>query len=134
MNKFLMAAAMLSLTACTAPEMSGEARQEAAGLNAFAACDFQTAETTFAMLAADHPMNPYYRLNLGASQDRLGHTEAAVESYMKAIEIGESAKIAMGIESDVCNPVEPATSIDKTVSTTVANMARENLERLLKAN
>ncbi len=132
MNKFLIAAAMLSLAACTSPMVTEESRQESAALNAFAACDFRAAETGFAELAAANPTNPYYHLNLGAARHKLGDKDKAIDSYMKAIELGESAPIAMKIESDGCNAAAPSASMDQTVTTTVANMARENLERLIK--
>lgn len=134
MNKFLIVAAMLSLGACTTTSMDGAEKEDAAGLRAFAACDFQTAEATYADLAAEHPLNPYYHLNLGAARHKLGQTDLAVDSYMKAIELGEAAPIATQIESDGCDTAAAASSVDESVSTTVANLGRENLERLLKIN
>jgi hypothetical protein len=125
---------MLSLAACTSSGVSEADRQESVGLNAFASCDFAAAETVFADLTAAHPLNPYYHLNLGAARHKLGETDVAVDSYMKAIELGESAPIAMKIESDSCSAAEPAANMDMTVTTTVANMARDNLERMLKVN
>jgi Flp pilus assembly protein TadD len=114
--------------------MDGAAKKDAAGLSAFATCDFEAAEATYAGLVAEHRLNLYYHLNLGAARDKLGQTDLAVAWYMKAIELGEAAPIATLVESDGCDTAAAASSVDETVSTTVANLGRENLARLLKAN
>ena len=107
---------VLFLTGC-ANGPSSELKQ---GWELMVAEDYAAAREHYENLLKEHPDNPYALLNLGVAYQRLGDFDNARPNYEAAIEHGSNAQVTRVAETDGVQPR----------STTIADLARQNLETL----
>ena len=133
MRTFLAAAASVALLAGCATESStsnNSTRTASAnerddslgnGISAVRRGDYARAEATLAAELKNDPNDPYANLNMGVLRAIQDRRDEALAFYQRAIENGEEAPI---------NRTVTANGSVLAETTTVANVARENISRL----
>ena len=123
MQRNLLTAVLLALllTGCTGIG-SGASPGLKRGWELMVAEDYTSAVEHYENMLKDYPDNPYALLNLGVAYQRLGEFDRARPNYQAAIEHGSTA--------DVTRVAEKAGV--KTETTTVSDLARQNLATLPK--
>jgi tetratricopeptide (TPR) repeat protein len=119
MQRNLLAGVMLTfmLAGCVAGGASPGLKR---GWELMVAEDYVAAIDQYEILLKEHPDNPYALLNLGVAYQRLGNFDRARPNYQAAIVHGGSAEVTRVAETEGI----------KTQTTTVAELARQNLEAL----
>jgi len=125
MRKLLMATigAVMVLGACAPQQAAMPTREQRAlnaGLAAYKAGRMAEAERQFGIILAVKPNDPFANLNIGAVMAQTDRTNAAISHYKKAVASGEGVPVGSVLV------VGKVTDVDSTV----ADVARRNIERL----
>ena len=118
MRRLAVVGAMMAgllLSGCTG---QGEGMDD--GWSMIVAEDFASAQVQYQRMVTSEPNNPYAHLNLGVAYEALGDNEMAAKHYQVALANGKDAEV-----QEVAQDGSVASR-----STTVANVAQENLASL----
>lgn len=115
----LLGATML-LGACAATEV--EQSELSLGLEAIKEGRLPAAEQHFNTILAENPNDAFANLNLGLVKATTGRREEAIGHYQLAVSNGEDIVVQ--------SLVRPGEAQTENITTTVANVARRNLEKL----
>lgn len=123
MRKMLMPALglVLLLGACEQPTQTAQS-DLALGLEAIKEGRLNDAEQNFNAILASDPNDPFANLNLGLVKASTGRREEAIGHYQLAAANGENVSVQ--------SLVKPGVADSPAVDTTVAELARQNLNNL----